>query len=41
MAAENSNKLKLKTYSSTRKNTFALVILQSFSMSGVVSAEKM
>ena len=35
MAAENSNKSKLKTYTSTRKNTFTLVTLQSFSISGV------
>ena len=44
MAAENSNKLKLakiKTYTSTRKNTFTLVTLQSFSISGEISAEKM
>ena len=41
MAAENSNKLKLKTYTSTRKSTFTLVNLQSFSISGVISAEKM
>ena len=41
MAAENSNKSKLKTYTSTRKNTFTLVTLQSFSISGVISAEKM
>ena len=41
MAAENSNKLKLKTYTSTRKSTFTSVSLQSFSMSGVISAEKM
>ena len=41
MAAENSNKSKLKTYASTRKNTFTLVTLQSFSISGVISAEKM
>ena len=40
MAAENLNKLKLKTYSSTRKNTFTLVTLQSLSISGVISAEK-
>ena len=39
MVAE--NKLKLKTYTSTRKNTFTLVPLQSFSISGVISAEKM
>ena len=41
MAAENSNKSKLKTYTSTRKNTFTLVKLQCFSFSGVTSAEKM
>ena len=41
MATETSNKSKLKTYSSTRKNTFTLVNLQSFSISGVISAEKM
>ena len=41
MASENSNKSKLKTYTSTRKNTFTLVTLQSFSISGVISAEKM
>ena len=41
MAAKNSNKLKLKTYTSTRKSTFTLVTLQSFSISGVMSAEKM
>ena len=40
MAAESSNKLKLKTYTSTRKSTFALVTLQSFSISDVISAEK-
>ena len=40
MAAESSIKLKLKTYSSTRKDTFTLVTLQSFSISGVISAEK-
>ena len=34
------NKSKLKTYTSTRKNTFTLVILKSFSISGVISAEK-
>ena len=32
MADENSNKSKLKTYTSTRKNTFTLVTLQSFSI---------
>ena len=47
MAAENLNKLikisqnKKKTLTSTRKNTFTLVPLQSFSISGVASAEKM
>ena len=41
IAEENSNKLKLKTYTGTRKNTFALVTLQSFSISAVISAEKM
>ena len=41
MAAENSNKLKLKTYTSTRKNTLTLVTLQIFSISGVISAKKM
>ena len=41
MAAENSNESKLKMYTSTRKNTFILVALQSFSISGVISAEKM
>ena len=41
MAAENSNKSKLKTYTSTRKSTFSLVTLQSFSISGVISADKM
>ena len=40
MAAENSNKLKLKMYTSTRKSTFTLVTLQSFSISGVILAEK-
>ena len=35
------NKLKLKTHTSTRKNTFTLVTLQSFSIKGVISAEKM
>ena len=33
------NKLEFKTYTSTRKNTFTLVILQSFSISGIISAE--
>ena len=40
MAAENSNKLKLKTYTSTIQNTFTLIALESFSISGVLSAEK-
>ena len=33
MAAENSNKSNLKKYTSTRKNTFTLETLQSFSIS--------
>ena len=41
MAAEISNKSKLKMYTSTRKNTFTSVTLQSFSISGVILAEKM
>ena len=43
MAAEISNTSKLKTYTSTREreSTFTLVTLQSFSISGVISAEKM
>ena len=41
MASKNSNTSKLKTYTSTRKNTFTLVTLPSFSISGVISAEKM
>ena len=40
MAAENLNKSKLKTNTSTRKSTFTLVTLQSFSISGEISAEK-
>ena len=32
---------KLKTFTSTRKSTFSLVTPQSFSTSGVISAEKM
>ena len=40
MAAKNLNKSKLKMYTSTRKNTFTLVALQSFSLSGVISTEK-
>ena len=39
--AEISNRSILKTYTSTRKNTFTLVTLPSFSISGVISAEKM
>ena len=38
---ENLNKSELKTYTSTRKNTFTLVTLQCFSISGVISAAKM
>ena len=41
MAAENSNKSILNTYTSNTKNTFTLVTLQSFSISGVISAEEM
>jgi len=41
MAAENLNKSKLKPNTSTRKSTFTLVTLQSFSISGDISAEKM
>ena len=41
MAAENLNKSKLKTNTSTRKSTFTLVTLPSFSISGETSAEKM
>ena len=41
MASEISNKSKLKTYTSIRKSTFTLVTLQSFSISSVISAEKM
>ena len=40
LAAKNSNKSKLKTYTSTRKNILTLVTLKSFSISGVISAEK-
>ena len=39
MVAENSKKSKLKTYTSTRKNPFTLVKLQSFSFLGVVSGQ--
>ena len=41
MAAENLNKSKLKTNTSTRKGTLTLVTLPSFSISGEISAEKM
>ena len=41
MAAENLNKSKLKTNTSTRKSTLTLVTLQSFSISSEISAEKM
>ena len=41
MAAENSNRSILKTFTSARKNSFTLVTLPSFSISGVISAEKM
>ena len=37
MAAENSNRSILKTYTSTRKNILALVSMPSFSFSGVIS----
>ena len=40
MAAENSNKLKLKTNTSTRKSTLTLVNLPSFRSSGETSPEK-
>ena len=41
MATENLNKSKLKTYTSTRNNIFTLLTMQSFSISGVTSAEKL
>ena len=41
MAAENLNKSKLKTNTSTRKTTLTLVTLPSFSILGEISAEKM
>ena len=41
MAAENSNKLKLKINTGNRKSTFTLVTLQSFGIPSVISAEKM
>ena len=40
MAAENLNKSKLKTNTSTRKSILNLVTLPSFSISGEISAEK-
>ena len=40
MAAENSIRSILKTYTNTRKNTFTLVTLPSFSISGLISVEK-
>ena len=40
MAAENSNKSKLKTNTSTRKSTLTLVNLPSFRISGETSPEK-
>ena len=41
MAAENLNKSKLKTNTSTKKSILNLVTLPSFSISGEISAEKM
>ena len=41
MAAENLNKSKLKTNTSTGKSTLTLVILPSFDISGEISAVKM
>ena len=41
MAAENSNKSKLKPNGSTRKSTLTLVTLPSLRISGEISAEKM
>ena len=41
MAAENSNRSILKTYTSTRKNAFTIVTLPSLSISGAISAKKM
>ena len=40
MAAENLNKSKLKTNTTTRKSTLTLVTLPSISISGEISAEK-
>ena len=39
VAAETSNKSKLKMQTNTRKNNFILAKLQSFSFSGIISAE--
>ena len=41
MAAENLNKSKLKTNTSTGKSTLTLVTLPSFDISGEISADKM
>ena len=41
MVAENLNKSKLKTNTSTRKSTLTLVTLPRFSISGEISAKKM
>ena len=41
MAAENLNKSKLKTNTSTRKSTLTLITLLSFSFLREISAEKM
>ena len=41
MAAENLNKSKWKTNTSTRKSTLTLVTLPSFSISSEITAEKM
>ena len=41
MAAENLNKSQFKKNTSTRKNTFTLVTLPSFSISGEISDKKM
>ena len=41
MAAENLNKSKLKTNTTTRKNILTLVTLPSFSILSEISAEKM
>ena len=41
MTAENLNKSKLKTNTSTRKSTLTLVTLPSFNISREIAAEKM